>query len=213
MRDVELSSEQMKYYKELKSELTIQLGLKGEITAVHQAALRWKLIQISQGAVYDVDHKAHLLDASPRIAVLREVIEEAKRKVIIFTPLTSVVHMLFKELDEYSRAMINGEVAPKIRDEIFRRFQNDADPQILIADPATMSHGLDLFAASVVVWYGATDKTELYLQANRRIDRPGQTVPTTIVQLAATPIEREIYKRAATNTSMQDLILDLVRSQ
>lgn len=212
MRDVELSDEQAKLYKELKNELTIQLA-QGEITAVHQAALRWKLIQISQGAVYDVDHKAHMVDCRPRISILREVIEEAARKVIIFTPLTSVVHMLFKELDDYSRAMINGEVAPKVRDEIFRRFQSDAHPQILIADPGTMSHGLDLFAASVVVWYGATDKTELYLQANRRIDRPGQTVPTTIVQLAATPVEREIFKRAATNTSMQGLIMDLVRQQ
>jgi len=109
--------------------------------------------------------------------------------------------------------MINGEVPPKARDEIFRRFQSKEDPRLLIADPATMSHGLDLFAASVVVWYGATDRTELYLQANRRIDRPGQTVPTTIVQLAATPVEREIFRRAASNTAMQDVILGLVEKR
>ena len=212
MRDVELSSEQAKLYKELKRDLTLQLE-KGAITAVNQAALRLKLIQISCGAIYDGDHRAHLVDASPRLAVLREVIEEAARKVIIFTPLTSVVHMLYEELKEYSRAMINGEVPPKVRDEIFRSFQAETDPQLLIADPATMSHGLDLFAASVVVWYGATDRTELYLQANRRIDRPGQTVPTTIVQLAATPVEREIFKRCASNTTMQDCILKLVEDR
>ncbi|MDE2471851.1 MAG: DEAD/DEAH box helicase [Bradyrhizobium sp.] len=212
MRDVELSAEQAKLIKELKRDLTIQLE-KGIITAVNEAALRLKLIQISCGAVYDSNHRASRVDCAPRLAVLREVIEEAARKVIIFTPLTSIVHMLYEELDDYSRAMINGEVPLKVRDEIFRRFQTEADPQILIADPATMSHGLDLFAASVVCWYGATDKTELYLQANRRIDRPGQSVPTTIVQLAATPTEREIFRRAASNTSMQGAILDLVRNQ
>jgi SNF2 family DNA or RNA helicase len=212
MRDVELSHEQQKLYKELKRDLTLQME-KGVVTAVNQASLRLKLIQISCGAVYDMDHHATRVDASPRLAVLREVIEEAARKVIIFTPLTSVVHMLYDELKEYSRAMINGEVPVKARDEIFQRFQNSADPQILIADPATMSHGLDLYAASVVVWYGATDRTELYLQANRRIDRPGQQVATTIVQLAATTVEREIFRRCATNTSMQGAILELVENR
>jgi len=212
MRDVELSAEQQKLIRELKRDLTLQLE-RGVVTAVNEAALRLKFLQISCGALYDSDHKAHRVDASPRLTVLREVIEEAARKVIIFAPLTSVVHMLYESLTEYSRAMINGEVAPKVRDEIFRRFQTEPDPQILIADPGTMSHGLDLFAASVVCWYGATDKTELYLQANRRIDRPGQQVPTTIVQLAATATEREIFRRAATNTSMQGAILDLVRQQ
>lgn len=212
MRDVELSTEQEKHYRELKRDLTIQLE-KGTITAVNEAVLRLKLIQISCGAVYDSEHRVSYIDTKPRLAVLREVIEEAARKVIIFTPLTSVIHLLYGELTEYSRAMINGEVSRKVRDEIFSRFQNSPDPQILIADPTTMSHGLDLFAASVVCWYGATDRTELYLQANRRIDRPGQTVPTTIVQLAATPVEREIFRRAASNTSMQGLILDLVRKQ
>ncbi len=212
MRDVELSAEQAKLYKELKRDLTLQLE-KGVVTAVNQAALRLKLIQISCGALYDTDHRVTRVDCAPRMAVLREVIEEAARKVIIFTPLTSVVHLLYGELKEYSRAMINGEVPPKVRDEIFQRFQTTADPQILIADPSTMSHGLDLFAASVVCWYGATDRTELYLQANRRIDRPGQTVSTTIVQLAATPVEREIFRRCATNTSMQGAILELVENR
>lgn len=212
MRDVELSEQQKKLIKDLKRDLQIQIN-SGTVTAVNEAALRLKLIQISCGAVYDTDHKATRLDCKPRLAELRAVIEEAHRKVIIFTPLTSVVHLLYDDLTEYSRAMINGEVPTKVRDEIFRRFQQDTDPQILIADPATMSHGLDLFAASVVVWYGATDRTELYLQANRRIDRPGQIVPTTVVQLAATSVEREIFKRCASNTSMQGAILQLVREQ
>jgi hypothetical protein len=100
-----------------------------------------------------------------------------------------------------------------VRDEIFKRFQTEKDPQIIIADPGTMAHGLDLFAASVVVWYGATDRAELYFQGNKRIDRPGQQVPTTIVQLAATPVEREIYRRITSYQSMQGLMLDMVKDQ
>ena len=212
-REVELSDDQKDAYARLKRDLVLDLGRGVKITAAHEAALRLKLIQISCGAIYAHDHNVTRLDAAPRLAVLREAIEEAKRKAIIFAPLTSVVHLLYDELKEYSRAMINGQVPRDVRDEIFRRFQSEAEPQLIIADPSTMSHGLDLFAASVVIWFAPTDRAELYLQANRRIDRPGQTVPTTIVQLASTDIEREIFRRIANNQSMQGLVLDMVAKE
>jgi SNF2 family DNA or RNA helicase len=74
-----------------------------------------------------------------------------------------------------------------------------------------MAHGLDLFMAQTVVWYGATDKTELYLQANKRAHRPGQKYPVTIVQLVSTALEREIYRRLESNEGLQGLLLEMVR--
>jgi len=211
MRDVELSNEQKEHYRKLKRDCVLQLGDR-TITAVHEAALRLKLIQISCGAVYDEHHNISYIDCEPRLNELRDVIEEAHRKIIVFAPLTSVIHMLYATLSkDYSCEIINGATPIKQRDTIFKNFQDTENPQILIADPGSMSHGLDLHAASVVCWYGATDRTELYLQGNRRIDRPGQTIPTTIVQLAATRIEREIYRRTAANQSMQGLILQLAK--
>lgn len=213
MRDVELSDEQKQHFKTLQRDMVLQIG-NNKITAVHEAALRAKLIQISCGAVYDGHHNVTRLDCTPRLEELRSVLVEARKKAIVCAPLTSVLHLLHDALkDEYSCEVINGQVPTKKRNQIIKDFQDKADPQILIADPATMSHGLDLYAASVCVWFGATDRTELYLQTNRRIDRPGQTVPTTVVQLAATAIEREIYRRCASNQTMQGLILNLVREQ
>lgn len=84
---------------------------------------------------------------------------------------------------------------------------------MIVADPGTMSHGLTLTAATTIVWYAPTDKTETYLQANKRIHRPGQTARTTIVQIAASPIEREIYKRLESNASMQGVILKLAEGE
>jgi hypothetical protein len=65
-------------FKVLKRDLTLQLE-KGTVNAVNEASLRLKLIQISCGAVYDMDHRATRVDCSRRLAVLREVIEEAAR--------------------------------------------------------------------------------------------------------------------------------------
>lgn len=212
MRDVELSDEQKQHIKILKRDMTLQLD-KGPINAPNEAALRLKLIQISCGAIYDADHKVTRVDCKPRLAELRAVIEEAHRKVIIFTPLTSVVHLLYDELTEYSRAMMNGEVPQKARDEIIRMFVDEPNPQLLICDPGLVAEGFNLSVATTVCWYGATDKTLLWLQGNARVARPGQDVPTTIVQLASTATEREIYRRTADNTSMQGAILQLVREQ
>lgn len=212
-RDVELSPEQNKAYKEMKRDLQIQAA-KGPITAANEAALRLKLLQIACGAIYGADREIHHVSAAPRLKALREIMEQCREKIIIFAPFTSVVHMLHKELKkDYSVEVINGEVPAGQRNKVFADFMGAANPRVLVADPGTMSHGLTLTAASTIVWYAPTDRTETYLQANKRIDRPGQTKATTIVQLAATPVEREIYRRLESNETMQGLVLALAKGK
>ena len=210
-RDVELSAAQAAAYKEMKKTLQLMTH-KGSITAVNEAVLRMKLIQISCGAVYGAEREITHIDAKPRITALREVMEQCNEKIIVFAPLTSVITMLSRELEkDYTVAVVNGQVSQKERNETFRAFQQDNTPRVIVADPGTMAHGLTLTAASTIIWYAPTDKTELYLQANKRIDRPGQVHNTSIVQLAATPIEREIYRRLEANENLQGLILEMAK--
>ena len=210
-REVELSPEQAKAYKDMKKDLILQ-AKAGPITAANEAVLRLKLIQIVCGAVYGPSRETHHLDCGPRIAALKEVIEQAPQKIIVFVGLTNVLMLLQNELKAYSTATINGAVKPNERNEIIRAFQQDDHPRVLLADPATMAHGIDLWAASIIVWFGPTDRTELYLQANKRIHRPGQTNACTVVQLAATATEREIYRRLENNETMQGVVLTMIKA-
>lgn len=212
-RDVDLSLAQMAEYKAMKRDLQIQSS-KGPITAANEAGLRLKLLQISCGAIYGVNKEVHYIDTTPRIKALKEAISQCNEKIIVYAPFTSVVRMLSRELKkDYSVAVINGEISAKERNETFRAFTDDPNPRILVADPRTMSHGLTLVAATVIVWFTAIDSTEVYLQANKRIDRPGQTKATTIIQLAATPVEREIYRRLENNETLQGLVLQLAKGK
>jgi SNF2 family DNA or RNA helicase len=215
MRDVELSEEQQHAYNKLKADLVLALKDGKHITAVNEAVLRLKLIQIACGAIYDHEHEINKVDAAPRLEVLHEILSEwSSGKIIIFAPLTSVVKLLHDELRiKHSCAVITGAVPAKERAEIFRNFQEAENPRILIADPGTMSHGLTLTKATCIIWYAPTDRTELYLQANKRIDRPGQTKTNVVVQLAATKIEREIYRRLERNENMQGLVLELAKGE
>lgn len=210
-REVPLTAEQKQHMAALKKDLQVALKSGALINAANEAAARQKFMQISLGAIYDAKHEAHLIDSKLRIEELRAVLTEAPGKVLIFAGLTSVLDLLYKELAQWSREIVNGSVGQKERSSIFSNFQNAADPRILIADPATMAHGLDLYAARTVVWYGPVDKTELYLQANKRAHRPGQRFPVTIAQLVSNPLEREIYRRLETNTSMQGVLLAAVQ--
>jgi SNF2 family DNA or RNA helicase len=211
-REVELTPQQKKLMLDLKKDLQVTLKEGKPITATNEAAARTKFIQISLGAIYDSDHKTHLIDAKPRLEELKSVLEQAPGKCLVFVPLTSVVDFLYNELkDTYSCAVVNGEVSQTARSKIFHNFQTAVEPRLIIADPGTMAHGLDLWAAQTVIWYGCTDKTELYQQANKRAHRPGQKYPVTVVQLVSNPLEREIYRRLENNTSLQGALLDMVR--
>lgn len=209
-RQVELSTDQKRLMTELKKNLQVVVKSGHPITAVNEAAARQKFIQISLGAIYDAKHAWHAVDAKPRIEELKSVIEQAPGGVLIFVPLTSVVNLLYKELKQWTRRIVNGDVSLKERSEIFKEFQEGGKIKLLIADPGTMSHGLDLWQAQTVIWYGTTEKTELYLQANKRAHRPGQKYPVTVVQIVSNPLEREIFRRLETNESLQGALLSMI---
>ncbi len=212
-REVELTAEQKRAMAQLKRDLQVTIKSGAPITAVNEAAARQKFIQISLGAVYDQDHKGHVIDASPRLAELRAVIANAPGKILCFVPLTSVVNLLYEHLKaEVDCAIVNGETPQRGRADIFERFQrSESGLRLLIADPGTMAHGLDLWQARTVVWYGPTDVPERYPQANARAHRPGQKHPVTIVQLVSNSLEREIFKRLESKESLQGVLLQMVR--
>ncbi len=212
-REVELSGEQKELVRLLRKDLVLEME-KGTVHAVNEASKRTKLIQICCGAVYDEHHRAHHVDFIPRIRELRNIIEnEAESKVIVFAPFTSVVHRLNECLKDFTRCVILGETSVKDRNDIIKRFQQERDPHVLIAHPETISHGQTLTAAATVVWFGPIDKTDVYIQANKRIHRPGQNRACAVINLAGSSVERESYRRLEHNESQQGLLLKMVQEQ
>jgi SNF2 family DNA or RNA helicase len=213
-RHVELTPDQKRKLEELKRDLAVTLNGGKQIDAINEAAKRTKFLQIIQGAIYDEGHKSHLIDAEPRLREIEDVIEGTNRKVVIFVNLTNVLNLLYKRLSKrWKLVVLNGEVSPKDRSENIRRFECDPDVKCVLADPQTTAHGINEFAlvADTVIWASPTDKNELYLQGNKRVNRPGQKYPMTLVQIVSTKLEQEIYKRLETQTSLQGLMLDMVR--
>ena len=210
-RDVVLSSEQTKHYKEINRELYTEVKGGGRISAVNEGVKRSKLLQIACGVVYDTHGAPHEIDAGSRVEELLKLIEQCDEKVIVFVPFTEVTNMLHREIvKHWSCAVVYGEVPKKERDQIFGDFQAKPDPSVLVAHPQCMAHALTLTEASTIIWYAPIDSNKDYEQANGRITRAGQKYVANIINLAGSAIERKMYKRLEARQSTQGVLMEMV---
>lgn len=212
-RSVEMTPEQKKAYKEMVNTLRTEVD-NGEVLAVNEAVKMAKLLQIACGVAYDPHGQEVSIPNRPRLEVIEEILDEAGSKVIVFVPFVAAALQVHAYLVERGRkaALIHGGVGRAARDEIFRLFQNTEEISTLVAQPAAMSHGLTLTAASTVVWYSAITSNEIYEQANGRITRPGQKFTQLIINIEGSAIERKLYDRLRKKQALQGLLLDLVKS-
>ena len=213
-RQVDLTAEQRKHYNQMLKHFVTEAASEGTITAVNEAVKIQKLVQIACGVAYGDDGQNILIDCSPRINLVKEVIEEAGEKVILFVPLTGTLHMLEKELSKHwDVAVVNGEVSSTQRNKIFHDFQHQKSPHVLIAHPGTMAHGLTLTSASTIIWYGPINSNETYVQANGRIERIGKRNVSNVIHIEATDLEHKMYERLRNKQKLQGLLLDLIQQQ
>jgi SNF2 family DNA or RNA helicase len=214
-REVELTSQQKKYYKQLQDKMVIHAAGE-EISAPNAAVVMNKLLQISCGAVYTDGGDSLEFDIKHRYKVLREVIDESSKKVLVFVPFKHVIDVLTDKLrgEGISTEIIRGDVPAAKRTEIFKRFQETDDPKVLVIQPQSAAHGVTLTAANTVVWWGPTSSLETYAQANARVHRAGQDHKCTVVQLQGSGVEKRVYalldNRINVHTKMIDLYNEMV---
>lgn len=212
-REVELTPEQKKAYKDMLSKLATDYQ-GGQILAVNEAVKANKLIQIACGVAYGTGGEEIVIPSKPRLDVVKEIIEESEGKVIVFVPLTGALESVASELrKEFTVETVHGGTSKNERDRIFGEFQRNDEPRVLVANAAAMSHGLTLTAATTIVWYAPVHSNETYEQACARVRRPGQTKTTVIVHIAGTDVERRVYKRLQDKQSMQGLLLEMMKER
>ena len=213
-REAPLTPQQMKFYSQLKSQMLIEAAGE-EVSAVNAATKINKLLQISGGAVYADTGEVLEFDVSNRLNVVLEVIEEASNKVLVFVPFTHTIELLRAKLEKEKITcdVINGKVPVNRRTDIVTRFQTHKDPHVLIIQPQAASHGLTLTAADTIIWYAPVTSVETYLQANARINRPGQKNAMTIVHVRGSEVESRLYSMLQSNIDNHEKIIDLYRRE
>ena len=153
-------------YDEFEKESVIELfSEESEITAVNAAALRSKLLQFSNGAVYDKDRAVHHIH-DLKLEALESIVEEANGKPVL-------VAYCFEHDRDRILKKFKGAVHLKTEQHI--KDWNAGKIPMLVMHPASGGHGLNLQSGSnIIAWFGLNDSLELYQQFNARLHRQGQ---------------------------------------
>jgi len=214
-REVPLTAQQAKYYNMIKTQMVAQAS--GEtITAVNAAAALNKLLQVSTGIAYSDSKETVEFDATPRLNVLLEAIEQTERKVIIFALFRAAIETVSEFLTKNGIAVeqIHGGITATKRGDIIKRFQTLPQPQVLVMQPQAAAHGITLTAADTVIFYGPLMSVEQYVQCCARADRKGQTSDkVTVIHIQGSPVEKRMFQALSSKVDDNRLLVDLFRSE
>jgi len=214
--DVAQGPKQRAAYIKMKEKAALDLK-EGRITAVNGGVVLMKLLQVSAGYVYTDDGQTVHLDNDERLEMLESIIDNAKQKVIVFSPwihsangIADFLKQKAKSEKGFTFSTVTGSTPMSQRSEIFNLFQRSAKYKVLNAHPTCMSHGLTLTAADTIVWFAPISSNETFEQANARIRRVGQSHKQQVLMLAGTVAERRTYQRLRQKQALQDSVLDIL---
>lgn len=200
---VSLSDKEQKLYDSLKQDMVLSLE-ENEIDAINAAALSNKLLQMSNGAVYNDDKESlHIHDR--KLDALEDLIEGANGKPVLVAYWFK--HDLEKIKDRFDVRKIKS--AKDISD------WNEGKIPVALIHPASAGHGLNLQAGgSTLIWFGLTWSLELYQQTNARLYRQGQDSTVVIHHiLTKGTIDEDVMKALKAKEKIQDALIDSVKAR
>jgi superfamily II DNA or RNA helicase len=162
-------------YKTLEKEMLAEIA-DGEITAPSAGVLVNKLLQMTSGAVYDEDRNV-LPVHTAKLDALRGLLDKHRGEPVLI--LTAFKHE--------SARIIAAIPEARMFDEMLLGEWQDGRIPIWVADPRSLSHGIDGLQKScrIAIWCSLTYSHETYVQTNARLIRTGQTAETIIYRIIA----------------------------
>ena len=162
-------------YKTLEKEMLAEIA-DGEITAPSAGVLVNKLLQLTSGAVYDEDRNV-LPVHTAKLDALRGLLDKHKGEPVLI--LTAFKHE--------SARIIAAIPEARMFDEMLLSEWQDGRIPVWVADPRSLSHGIDGLQKScrIAIWCSLTYSHETYVQTNARLIRTGQTAETIIYRIIA----------------------------
>lgn len=204
---VVLSDTVMQQYLEFEKKLILSLENVEDISTANAAGLTNKLLQFTNGAVYDAEHQWHEVH-NEKLEALEEDMEAANgNPVLVFYQFKSDMERILKHFKAYKPQVLNGDKEIKS--------WNEGKIQMLLAHAASAGHGLNLqFGGHHIEWFGVPWGLELYQQAVARLDRQGQTMPVINSRLIAKgTIDEEVLAALERKASVQDAMMEAVKAR
>jgi SNF2 family DNA or RNA helicase len=199
---VSLSVNEHLIYDGFRKEMVIELANE-EIDAVNAAVLSSKLLQMSNGAVYDEDKKVHFIH-NRKLDALEDLIEGANGKPVL------IAYWYKHDLERIKERFTVREI--KTSKDI--KEWNHGEIPVAVIHPASAGHGLNLQSGgSTIIWFSLTWSLELYQQTNARLWRQGQNETVVIHHIITKgTIDEDVMKALKRKEKTQEDLVDAVKA-
>lgn len=210
IREVELTAEQKKCYKEMATRLRTELE-EEECTVTTALTKIIRLHQISCGHISTDDGNIRHIETN-RLKVLLSVLEEIEGKVLIWATyiadIERIENLLKEKFGKDSTVSYYGKTKEAAREDAIKNFQGGDEPKFFVGNPQTGGYGLTLTASATVVYYSNSYNLEHRLQSEDRVHRIGQTQNVTYVDLVArNTVDERIISCLAAKRNISDEVL------
>lgn len=200
---VALSDDEMALYRKMERDQVLTLE-ETELTAFSAAAVWGKLLQLANGAAYDEEGN-YVEIHDEKLEALEEIIDTAAgHPVLVFYNY------------QHDRSRIQARIRAKTLDgpEDIAAWNRGEIP-VLLAQPASMGHGLNLQAGGhIIVWFGLNPSLELYQQANARLYRQGQKSAVIVHRLVAKgTVDEDVINKLEKKEAGQNSLLEALKAR
>lgn len=204
---VALDAAAQKAYNRLERDTLLQVDDETVITAGTAAALRGKLLQLCNGAVYDEEGNVISVHDC-KIEALLETVEQLNGQ-----------HAIICYNFKHDRArLVEALKATPLRVEVYEGKEqeeawNAGQIDLLLVQPASCGYGLNLQTGGHhIIWFGLNDSLELYQQTNKRLHRQGQPYPVIIHHLLVQGgTDEDVIKALNNKADVQDSLLEALK--
>ena len=186
-REIQLTDEQKKLYKQMRQEALATLNGK-TVTTMTALTQLMRLHQITCGH-FSADDGTIQEVKNNRLSELLNVLEEVEGKAIIWAHYQHDVMNIFKLLEEkYGPGSVvhyYGKTLPEQRDYAIRNFKTNDKVRFFVGTPQTGGYGITLVQANTVIYYSNGYDLEKRMQSEDRAHRIGQKKTVTYVDIIA----------------------------
>lgn len=190
----DLEDKERKIYDQLSDDLVAEL--EGEtILATHILTRFMKCEQVTSGFIIG-ENKTPKEIGSSKLCTLMDLLDSLSgQKVIVFTKFRHENESIVKGVKGRAALSLTGGMTDAERNQIIERFQNDPGNHVLVANISVGGVGLNLTAASYVIYYSNSWSLVDRTQTEDRTHRIGQVNKVTYYDLIANnTINEYIYK-------------------
>ena len=197
-----------KAYDTLERQMVLELE-DDDLTVTSAAALSNKLLQLANGALYDDSRGVHEIHRA-KVDAFLELLESLHGKpALVFY---SFQHDKWRLLDALHKTGLEVRLLESVEDQ---DAWNAGEVDVLLAHPASCAYGLNLQqGGNHIVWFGLPWNYELYVQANKRLHRQGQTEKVIVHHLVVQDSrDEDVMKALSKKEKAQDYVLESLKAR